>query len=179
MGGGWCCLAERRTKAHGSKCRPRKICNNDASYQKSLSKISTLIQTSFEQAVAYTETTFAPFRQIYLYGRNWSNVSIIEKDDWGFFFREMSLMRTFQEDLEKFRAHHLLSFFLLDAKKLKTEVLAPVPEQGLAVMKDCLKGIAKVEDFHGFFFFTVKIISVVPSRVESRSKSTTVRLWKI
>lgn len=52
-------------------------------------------------------------------------------------------MRQFQDDLDRFRPHQVVNFILVDAKALKMEVLAPVPQKALHLMKTCLRSVAK------------------------------------
>eukprot|EP00925_Amoebophrya_sp_RCC4383_P008524 GSA25T00006891001.1 len=117
--------------------------NRDRSYTRHLRSIEKKIESTFLQAEQYADQTFAQYRRIYDYGIKWNPEATAKNDSHHYFFREMNLMRNFQDDLDRLRPHHVLSFILLDAKVLKAEALMPVPSKVLLVMKDALRLIGR------------------------------------
>eukprot|EP00397_Hematodinium_sp_SG-2012_P003406 GEMP01003414.1.p1 GENE.GEMP01003414.1~~GEMP01003414.1.p1 ORF type:complete len:1220 (+),score=246.03 GEMP01003414.1:382-3660(+) len=110
----------------------------------------TAIQSKVVHVMSKCQTTadeaFVSFRRIFTYGAQYPPGSPpkfgTESSDPEELAQEMSLMKSFQEELERFRPHHLIGFIMLDGKGLRGD-LVPIPENAINQMKEVYRLITR------------------------------------
>jgi dynein heavy chain len=116
----------------------RDVLLDNVSYNKYTSLIQKAINENIDKTQVYANDQYEPFRRIYQFGKDWSDDEYLDQEhSYDDLYADMSKMWEYQEDLEKFRAHHMLGIISVDGKGLRGE-LAPIPEQALNAMKRVL-----------------------------------------
>jgi dynein heavy chain len=116
-------------------------CNRD--FQNCTAAIRGKIESDIMSAQRVSDNSFAIFRRIYEYGEAWNEEEYIAKShSHDELARDMTAMREFQDDLEKFKSHHNVGIIVVDGKNLR-ESLRPIPERSLDKMKEALTEIAR------------------------------------
>eukprot|EP00746_Dinoflagellata_sp_MGD_P154845 gnl/MRDRNA2_/MRDRNA2_85065_c0_seq4.p1 gnl/MRDRNA2_/MRDRNA2_85065_c0~~gnl/MRDRNA2_/MRDRNA2_85065_c0_seq4.p1 ORF type:complete len:4104 (-),score=817.24 gnl/MRDRNA2_/MRDRNA2_85065_c0_seq4:76-11610(-) len=108
-------------------------------YTASVDRIWEVICEDIDATQKYADETFEHYRRIHDYGRNFDGEAYLEREiEHDELAGEMMTMREFQDDIEKFRPHHVLGIMAVDGKGLKNDLI-PVPDNALDVMKEVLK----------------------------------------
>eukprot|EP00928_Gymnodinium_smaydae_P068050 TRINITY_DN5109_c0_g7_i1.p1 TRINITY_DN5109_c0_g7~~TRINITY_DN5109_c0_g7_i1.p1 ORF type:complete len:4115 (+),score=1184.64 TRINITY_DN5109_c0_g7_i1:176-12520(+) len=107
------------------------------------SMIWDLIGEAIDHMQVFATETYEQYRKIYRYGQDWDEVAFVDADPgYDELYDEMAKMRGFQEDLDKFKQHHVLGIISVDGKSLKSQ-LSPIPEAALNVMKRLLTNLCR------------------------------------
>jgi dynein heavy chain len=116
---------------------------NNRQYIKYTTKILDAMNDQIDSTQAYATDQYESYRRIYDYGACWDEDAFIEKDySYAELYKQMMLMREYQEDLDKFRTHHVVGIIYVDGKALRNE-LVPIPDSALMTMKRLLMSLAR------------------------------------
>ncbi|CAK9112259.1 Protein transport protein Sec61 subunit alpha (Secretory 61 complex subunit alpha) [Durusdinium trenchii] len=118
------------------------ILNNNWQFNHYTAAVRERIQADINTAQKFSDKHFELFRRIHDYGNSWDEKAYVAAATAQDLASEMSLMREFQTDLDKYKQHHHVGIIMINGSNLR-ESLQPVPKVGLAAMKRALEDIAR------------------------------------
>jgi hypothetical protein len=121
----------------------KDVITRNRTFIKYTNKILDTISDQVDITQAYANEQYEPFRRIYQYGLDWDEEEYAEEDhSYEELYRHMGLMKEYQDDLERFKAHYVLGIISVDGKNLRGD-LTPIPENALITMKRLLMNMAR------------------------------------
>lgn len=154
--------AKHLTHAVANSQTVESILNNNWQFNHYTAAVRERIQADINTAQKFSDKHFEMFRRIHDYGNNWDEKAYVAAASAQDLASEMSLMRDFQSDLDKYKQHHHVGIIMINGSNLR-ESLQPVPKEGLTAMKRGLEDIAR------------KKCEVVKRRFDQANKALDVR----